>query len=129
MVWVDLVTVLALLQFLYFGVLVGQARGKYKVPGPATTGHEMFERYFRVQMNTLELLVVLIPALWMAAGYWPAGWMSLIAAVYLVGRFVYLRGYTNPQGSRTLGFVLSFIPVIALLLASLIGLCMTALNY
>ena len=129
MVWVDLVTVLALLQFLYFGVLVGRARGQYGVQGPATTGHDIFERYFRVQMNTLELLVVLIPALWMAAGYWPAGWMSLIAAVYLVGRFVYLRAYTNPQGKRTLGYALSFIPIVLLLLASLLGLVMTALNF
>jgi hypothetical protein len=67
MVWVELVTVAALLQYLVFGTLVSRARGKYGVKAPATTGNDMFERFYRVQMNTLELMVVLIPALWMAA--------------------------------------------------------------
>ena len=59
--WVHLVIGLVLLQFFFFCMAVGRARGTYNVAAPATTGNEVFERYFRVQMNTLELLVVLIP--------------------------------------------------------------------
>ena len=69
MEFVAIVALLALLQYIYFATLVGQARGKYGVNGPAVTGHPVFERYFRVQMNTLELLIVLLPGLWLFAYY------------------------------------------------------------
>ncbi len=52
MAYVDIVTVLAVLQFLVFGFQVGGARGKYGVKAPATTGNEIFERVFRIQQNT-----------------------------------------------------------------------------
>lgn len=121
MAWVDVVIVLALLQYLAFGVLVGRGRGQYGVSAPAITGHEMFERLYRVQMNTLELLVVLVPALWMAARYWSPIWVAGAGAVYLVGRVVYWRAYVKEPSSRTLGYALSFIPTVGLLLAALAG--------
>jgi glutathione S-transferase len=121
MAWVDVVIVLALLQYLAFGVLVGRGRGQYGVSAPAITGHEMFERLYRVQMNTLELLVVLVPALWMAARYWSPTWVAGAGAVYLVGRVVYWRAYVKEPSSRTLGYALSFIPTVGLLLAALAG--------
>jgi len=61
MALIELITVLALLQFLYFGILVGNARERYSVKAPATTGNQLFERYLRVQMNTLELLILFLP--------------------------------------------------------------------
>ena len=69
MALLNLVIALALLQFLAFATAVGKAREKYKVAAPATTGNEMFERHFRVQMNTLELLIVFVPAIWMFGFY------------------------------------------------------------
>ena len=33
----------AVLQFFWFGLLVGRARARYRVPPPATTGNEIFE--------------------------------------------------------------------------------------
>jgi glutathione S-transferase len=62
MALVNLTVALALMQFFAFATAVGKARARYKVHAPATTGNEMFERYFRVQMNTLELLILLVPA-------------------------------------------------------------------
>jgi len=121
MAWIHLVALLALVQYLLFGALVARARGKYRVPAPATTGNEIFERYYRVQMNTLELMVVLLPAMWIAAAYWDPRWMAALGAVYLLGRFIYLRAYTRNPGSRALGFMLSMAPVSALLLAALLG--------
>src|ERR1700722_16394866 len=89
------ITVLALLQFLIFGMLVGSARGKYGVKAPAVSGNEIFERYFRVQMNTLELLVMFLPALWIASVYAFVAyyWIALLGVMYLIGRFLYQRGY------------------------------------
>jgi hypothetical protein len=62
MIFVHLVIGVALLEFLYFGFAVGRARETYGIKAPATTGNEMFERYYRVQMNTLEQLIIFIPA-------------------------------------------------------------------
>jgi glutathione S-transferase len=121
---IHLVALLALLQYLFFGALVGQARVRHGVQAPAVTGNEQFERMYRVQMNTLELLVVFLPALWLAALYWSPVWMGAVGAVYLVGRLMYWRAYTRDPASRSLGFTLSFMPIILLLLAALGGALM-----
>jgi uncharacterized MAPEG superfamily protein len=117
------VTVLALLQFLVFGMLVGNARGKYGIKAPAVSGNEIFERYFRVQMNTLEQLVLLLPALWIASVYAFVAyyWTALLGALYLIGRMLYLRAYVADPAKRSLGYGLSALPVLALLVIDLIG--------
>ena len=119
--WVNLVTLLAVLEFFAFGFLVGRARAKYGVKAPATSGHEIFDRYFRVQYNTLELMIMFVPALWIAAAYWNPLWMAGTGAVYLIGRLVYLRGYVADPATRSVGFGLSIVPIAVLLLAALAG--------
>jgi glutathione S-transferase len=117
------ITVLALLQFLVFGMLVGGARGKYGIKAPAVSGNEIFERYFRVQMNTLEQLILLLPALWIASVYAFVAyyWTALLGALYLIGRTLYLRAYVADPAKRSLGYGLSALPVLALLVIDLIG--------
>lgn len=119
--YVDLIAVLAVAQLMFFGVLVGQARGKYNVKAPAVTGADGFERVYRVQMNTLEQIVMFLPALYIAARYWPAIWVAGLGLVYLVGRILYWRAYTRDPSSRGLGFLLSFAPTVLLLLVGLAG--------
>jgi glutathione S-transferase len=126
MAWVEIVTVLALLQYLYFGGLVGSARGRYGIKAPAVMGHEMFERLYRVQMNTLELLVAFLPSLWLAAKYWSPVWVAVVGAVYLAGRMVYLQAYRNSPAGRSLGFALSALPVLGLMGAGLVGAVLAA---
>ncbi len=121
MVWVDIVGLLAVIQLLVFGVLVGRARGKYGVGAPATAGHPMFERYYRVQMNTVELLLAFLPGLWLAAKYWSPRYAAMLGAIYLVGRLVYLNAYVKDPKARSLGFSLSILPTLALLVAALVG--------
>jgi uncharacterized MAPEG superfamily protein len=121
MEFVAIVAVLALLQYIWFAILVGQARGKFGVNGPAVTGHPVFERYFRVQMNTLELLIALLPGLWLFAHYVSATWAAILGAIYLVGRFVYLRSYVADPAKRGAGFGLSMFPILGLLLGALVG--------
>lgn len=120
--YVDLVAVLAVGQMVFFAVLVGRARGRYGVKAPAVSGHEMFERAYRVQMNTLELMVAFLPALFIAAKYWPQAYVAGAGAVYLVGRLVYWRSYTTAPGSRGAGFALSMIPIMALLIGALVAI-------
>ncbi|MFT3792611.1 MAG: MAPEG family protein [Rudaea sp.] len=121
MPWIDLVTLLAVLEFLGMVVLVGRARVRYQVRAPATTGNEHFERWFRVQQNTLETLIMFLPAFWIAAHYWPAMWIAPIGLVYLVGRVLYLVGYVRDPRSRTLGYLLSALPVVVLVALGLAG--------
>ncbi|HNR92218.1 MAG TPA: MAPEG family protein [Dokdonella sp.] len=123
---IDLVALLAVVQLVFFAILVGRARGRYGVKAPAVSGHEMFERAYRVQMNTLELMVMFLPALYIAAKYWPAQYIAGIGAVYLIGRLIYWRSYTAAPARRGLGFALSMIPVLALLIAGLVGIIRNA---
>jgi glutathione S-transferase len=121
MAWVQLVALLALFEYLGFGTAVGNARARYGIKAPAITGDENFERYFRVQQNTLELLIVFLPVLAIAAAYWNPAWVAAIGAVYLVGRLVYFRAYVREPRQRSLGYGLSIVPVLLLALGSVIG--------
>jgi len=121
MAYVHLVIVLALLEFLLFGYAVGRARTRNKVPAPAVSGHEVFDRYFRAQMNTLEQLVVFLPSLWLFAHYLNAWAAVVLGLLFIVGRALYFRGYVQAAESRHAGFVLSAIPNVTLLIGALIG--------
>jgi len=121
MALVHIVLALALLEFFYFCLAVARARATYKVPPPATTGHEVFERYFRVQMNTLEQLVIFVPAL-LLCGWYVSPWIAaLLGLVFIVGRALYFRGYVRAAEGRHFGFMLSVVPNLMLLVGGLLG--------
>ena len=119
--YVHIVAVLAVLQFFLFGILVGRARARHGVKPPATSGHDLFERAFRVHMNTLEQLVGFLPALLIASLYWPNAIIASIGVVYLAGRFLYRHLYLADPAKRRPGFLLTAIPTFILLAASLVG--------
>ena len=121
MEYVAVVILLALLQYVVFGALVGRARGRYGVKAPAVTGHEIFERYFRAHYNTLELLVAFVPAIWLFGTYVSPSWAAGLGIVYLVGRVLYLRGYVADPAKREIGFGLSVLPIIVLIVGALWG--------
>jgi uncharacterized MAPEG superfamily protein len=118
---VHIVIGLALAQFLFFCFAVGKARGTYKVAAPATTGNEMFERYFRVQMNTLELLVIFVPSMLLFGQYSGAYLATALGVTYLIGRMIYFLSYVKDPKSRSMGYGLSALPVVVLLVGAIIG--------
>ena len=126
MALVHLVIGLALLEFFLFGWAVARARTRYQVAAPATTGHEVFERYFRVQMNTLEQLIIFVPSIVLFARYLDAYAAAALGAVFLVGRVLYFQGYVKAAERRHLGFMLSAIPNVTLLIGAIIGALVTA---
>jgi glutathione S-transferase len=128
MPYVHIVIGLALVEFFYFGLEVSRARGRYKIAAPATTGNEIFERYFRVQMNTLELLVTFIPAILIFSTYLSPYIAAAIGAVYLIGRLLYRLTYVRNPGSRGAGFALSMMPILILLAGGILGAAWTALR-
>jgi glutathione S-transferase len=119
--YVHIVAVLAVLQFFLFGILVGRARRRHEIRAPATSGHELFERAFRVHMNTLEQLVGFLPALLIASVYWRNDVVAGIGAVYLIGRFLYRHLYLRDPARRRPGFLMTVIPTFTLLALSLVG--------
>jgi glutathione S-transferase len=121
MAYVHLVLALALLEFLLFGLAVARARERYHVLAPATTGNQIFERYFRVHMNTLEQLVIFVPSLLLFARYVNAYVAAALGALFIVGRALYFRGYVQRPEQRHVGFLLGGIPTFALLAGALIG--------
>lgn len=121
MEWVDFIAVLAVIQYLYFGFQVARARDRYGIKAPAISGNDEFERIYRVQANTMEMLVAFLPALYIAADEWSTTLVGLIGLVYLAGRFIYARSYVSNPSSRATGFLLSAVPIMVLLLMALLG--------
>lgn len=118
-----LITILSLFMYSAFIVNVGRARGKYGIKAPATTGNVDFERYYRVQMNTLEMLVVFLPALWVFSYIWFAPALaSALGAIWIIGRALYAIGYYKEAKKRELGFFISLFALAILLLGSLAGI-------
>lgn len=122
--WPVLVTLAALLFYFWTGLTVGNARRKYNVPAPATTGNPDFERVFRVQMNTLEWLPMFLVSLWIFSMYWDGRVAAAIGAIWIVGRYMYAHGYIIEAGQRSMGFMIQAIAVLILFAGGLIGAVM-----
>jgi glutathione S-transferase len=119
--YVHLVVVLAVLEFALFGYAVGRARKRCGVPAPATTGNAEFERYFRAHANTLEQLVIFLPALVVFGHYLNAYLAAALGALFVIGRAVYFQGYAKAAEGRHMGFMVSFIPTVILLVGAIYG--------
>ena len=116
------IILLALAQYLYFTMRVGLARGKFGVKAPATSGHEIWERVYRVQQNTLEQLVMFIPAMIAFSMYASSRWALLPGVLFLIGRQLYSFEYVKNPDSRTPGMALSLLSNVVLVIGALIGL-------
>ena len=121
MLWIALVVLLSVLEFMVFGFLVGGARGRYKISAPATVGHPVFERTFRVHYNTLEMLVAFIPSIWLFGMYLNPRWGAIIGAAFILGRALYAIGYIRAPEKREFGAMLSFASVAILLFGAIFG--------
>jgi len=122
MEYVYIVIVLALIEYIVLGGLVGRARGKYGVKAPAVMGHEIFERTFRVQQNTLEGLVVFLPALWIFGAYLNPLVAAGLGIAGILGRAVYANAYIKDPETRGPGIMICGIVNIVLLLGGFVGL-------
>ena len=114
-----IVTLLAVLFYLYTGVNVARARVAYGVKAPAVSGHPDFERVFRVQMNTLEWMPVFLPSLWLFAIYISDPIAAALGLVWIVGRILYMIGYSQAAARRGPGFLIQAFATIALWAGSL----------
>ena len=109
-----LVTCFAILMYFYFSVQVGKARSIHAIKAPATSGNPDFERVFRVQMNTLEWMPIFLPALWLFAIYISDAIAAALGVVWIVGRVLYMTGYTEAANKRSMGFGVQAVAAILL---------------
>ncbi len=117
-----LIVLLALLQYIFFTGRVGQARGKYNVSAPACDGDEAFNRVFRIQQNTMEQLIIFIPATYAFAYYLSELWMLIPGLAFIIGRFLFSAGYLKDPKSRGPGMFITFASNMVLVLGALFGL-------
>ena len=118
---IAIVTVVVLVQYMVLGYHVSRARIKCGVLAPAISGHPDFERTFRIHQNTLEQLVLFIPALWMFGIYVHPSTGAVIGLLFPTGREVYRRSYIADPSSRMAGAALGGGAIVVLLLGALIG--------
>ena len=118
----SLVTVVSLLVYFIFGLMVGRARGKYKVPAPQMSGNPDFERVFRVQQNTAEQLLIYLPVLWIFSTVIGPVWGAALGGVWILGRIVYAVGYYKAANKRGPGFAITSLATLGLLLGSAVGI-------
>jgi glutathione S-transferase len=101
-----LVTCLVILMYLLFSFRVGKARATYGVKAPAISGNADFERVFRAHMNTLEWMPIFLPALWLFAIYISDAIAAGLGVIWIVGRVLYMTGYTEAANKRGRGFAI-----------------------
>jgi glutathione S-transferase len=126
--WPSLVTVLALLMYFVVTINVGRARAKYGVKPPAMSGNPEFECVVRVQQNTLEQLIIFLPALWIFSLFINEIWAASVGAVWILGRILYAWGYYQAPEKRFVGFGMASLATMVLLGGSLFGTVMTAVS-
>lgn len=118
---VAMVTVVSLLQYAVFALLVTSARKRTGIVAPQVSGHPEFERYFRVQQNTLERLVIFIPALWIFSTFADAKIGACLGGLFIVARALYCAAYVIDPQKRGVGYVLGEVANTVLMLGGLGG--------
>ena len=121
MEYAALMVLIALIEYIYFSMMVGKARVDANIEAPAVSGDPHFERVFRVQQNTIEQLLVFIPAILLFANYW-SGLIALgLGIVFVIGRYLFYRSYVADPKTRAVGFLMTFLPNAILVIGALIG--------
>ncbi len=116
-----LVTMLALLVYVWNFAACGRARDKFGVKAPAVTGHPQFEARFRVQQNMLEQLIVFLPSLWIFSLTLSPLIGAAVGLVFVIGRVIYSLGYYSDPTKRGTGFMIGALASVVLLIGATIG--------
>jgi len=126
--YTDLVMVAALLVYIWTAFKVTWARSRHQVVAPATDGPPEFQRIFRVQVNTLEQMILFLPSLWLFASAWGDFKAAFIGIFWPIGRVIYAIGYTAAAEKRGPGFGIAFLVSVILLLGGLVGTIMNMMQ-
>jgi uncharacterized MAPEG superfamily protein len=122
------VTILIVLFYAATFIQVGRQRGKYGVKAPSVSGPPEFERAYRVQMNTLEQMGLLLPLFWVATLYpvAPAMVVPLLGLGWIIGRILYMGAYLRDPAKRGPGMAIGLLCTLALLILAIAGVVKTS---
>ena len=109
----------AVLLYFVLAFKVGRARKKYGIQAPAVSGHEMFERAYRVQMNMLEQMIMFLPCLGIFSWYASEIWAFFLGLFWVFTRVMYSRSYVRNPNKRHLWFLLGILVLAVLWIGSL----------
>lgn len=98
--------------------ITGRMRARHGIKAPAVSGHPMFERAYRVQMNTIEQAMMFLPAFLLAAHYGRAAVAVVLGAIWLFARVAYLITYLHEPGKRAPAFILGMLAFVLLMAQS-----------
>ena len=124
----SLITLLIVLHMLVNLFMVGRARGQYQIKAPAITGNEAFERIYRIQMNTIEGVVLFLPSMWIYAYYLGDKGAACTGLIWLIGRVWYALAYKINPPKRGAGFLISMLAVVGAWLGGLYGVLLVCFN-
>lgn len=119
--YVAIVTLLAILTYVWMSGGVSAERRRSGIDAPQMTGDPQLERTIRAHYNTLEWLPVFLPSLWLFALYWNDLAAAALGLVWIVGRVVYFVGYRADAGKRAAGFYVQMLATAVLLFGALGG--------
>jgi glutathione S-transferase len=114
--------------YFWMSLQTAKTRTRTNTPAPAMTGPDELMRAIRVHENTLEGLVLYLPALWLFALTVGDLWAALVGIFYPVGRILYARGYYAAANKRSLGFTVGILTTAVLYVGALIALVMAAIQ-
>ena len=117
MAWVQLVALLALFEYLGFGTAARAC--PVRIKAPAITGEEHSSATSRAAEH-LELLIVFLPVLAIAAAYWNRSGSPQSVRCIWSDDWLFPRLCAR-AAQRGLGYGLSIVPVLLLVLGSVIG--------
>src|SRR5262245_60600153 len=119
-----IVTLLAVLLYFFIATRVAAARRTFNVKLPAIIGQPDFERVYRVQMNILEWMPIFLPLLWLCAIYFNDAAAAVVGLIWIGGRILYYRGYTQAVEKRLPGFFIQVSACGLLLIGAIAGIVM-----
>jgi uncharacterized membrane protein YecN with MAPEG domain len=116
---VAIVTLAAVIVYLWMSARVAFARRRSGIHAPAMTGDPILERHIRVQANTLESFPIFLPSLWLFAIYWNDLVAAACGVVWIVGRIIYAFAYVSDPKRRSVGFLIQTAALAVLLFGAL----------
>lgn len=116
---VAIITLLSLLVYVWMILRIPGARRRTGIDAPAMTGDPELERHIRVQANTVEWLVIYLPALWLFAIYWNDLVAAALGVIWMIGRIVYALGYAADPKKREVGFIIQALATAVLVFGAL----------
>ena len=119
--YAGLTTAIALLAYYFTLMKAALARGKFGVQAPSHDGPDEYLRYVRAHQNTLEHLVIFLPALWLFSYSVDPFWGASIGLAWPVGRMLYALGYYQSAEKRMPGLIISMLPLYVLVLGGFFG--------